>query len=228
MLSIACYDLCKSYIDSDQSIHVLKNTTLEVNQAEMICITGTSGCGKSTLLHILGLLDAADSGRVMIGGRELSAKMSEAPLVRNSELGFVFQFHYLVEDLTAKENVALPMIIAGSSTSTAFKRAAELLETLGLAARLSRYPNQLSGGEQQRVSLARALINNPKIVLADEPTGNLDPEHSAEVWQMMIQLNKQREQAFVIVTHDRDSALLASQTYDLSQGKLNLLPENRQ
>ncbi|MDD4309029.1 MAG: ABC transporter ATP-binding protein [Candidatus Cloacimonetes bacterium] len=223
MLCIAGYNLCKSYVDSDQSINVLTDATLEVETAKMICITGQSGCGKSTMLHILGLLDAADSGRVIIGGREISSMMPEAPQIRNSELGFVFQFHYLVEDLTAKENVALPMIIAGSSSVVAQKRASELLSTLGLASRLSRYPNQLSGGEQQRVSLARALINNPKIVLADEPTGNLDPDHSAEVWQMILQLNKQREQAFVIVTHDRESARLASQTYNLAQGKLSLL-----
>lgn len=223
MLCLAGYDLCKSYIDSDQSIHVLRETSLEVKEAEMICITGQSGCGKSTLLHILGLLDAPDSGRVVIGGREISAKMPETPQVRNSELGFVFQFHYLVEDLSAQENVALPMIISGKSSTVALKHAGELLSELGLEHRLNRYPNQLSGGEQQRVSLARALINNPKIVLADEPTGNLDPEHSAEVWQMMLRLNHQRGQAFVIVTHDRESARLASLTYNLAQGKLSPL-----
>lgn len=220
MLCLAGYNLTKSYIDSDQSIHVLSDTNLEVASGEMICITGQSGCGKSTLLHILGLLDKPDSGKVLIGGREISASMPDAPLVRNSELGFVFQFHYLVEDLSARENVALPMIISGISSAKALKHAEELLCSLGLQERFNRYPNQLSGGEQQRVSLARALINNPKIVLADEPTGNLDPDHSNEVWQMMLKLNRERGQSFIIVTHDRDSAHLASKTYNLAQGKL--------
>lgn len=221
MHCLAGYNLCKSYIDSDQSIHVLKDTNLEVQEAEMICITGQSGCGKSTLLHILGLLDKPDAGQILIGGREIHSSMPEAPLVRNTQLGFVFQFHYLVEDLSAQENVALPMIIGGKSSAVAIKYASELLCSLGLAERLNRYPNQLSGGEQQRVSLARALINSPKIVLADEPTGNLDPVHSSEVWQMMLKLNRERGQAFVIVTHDRESARLATKTYNLTQGKLS-------
>ncbi|MDD2229400.1 MAG: ABC transporter ATP-binding protein [Candidatus Cloacimonetes bacterium] len=222
MLCLAGYNLSKSYIDSDQSIHVLSDATLEVQEAEMISITGQSGCGKSTLLHILGLLDMPDSGKVVIGGKEINSQMPEAPAVRNKEIGFVFQFHYLVEDLSARENVALPMIIAGQSSGVSLKRANELLTNLGLADRLNRYPNQLSGGEQQRVSLARALINNPKIVLADEPTGNLDPQHSAEVWQMILRLNREFGQAFVIVTHDSDSARLASTTYTLTKGKLTL------
>ncbi|GAB1468388.1 lipoprotein-releasing ABC transporter ATP-binding protein LolD [Candidatus Cloacimonadota bacterium] len=222
MLCLAGYNLSKSYIDSDQSIHVLADATLEVREAEMISITGQSGCGKSTLLHILGLLDMPDSGKVVIGGKEINSQMPEAPAVRNKEIGFVFQFHYLVEDLSARENVALPMIIAGQSSGASLKRASELLSSLGLADRLSRYPNQLSGGEQQRVSLARALINNPKIVLADEPTGNLDPQHSSEVWQMILMLNREFGQAFVIVTHDRESARLASTTYTLTNGKLSL------
>lgn len=222
MLCLAAYNLKKSYVDSDQSIHVLSDSSLEVGEAEMISITGQSGCGKSTLLHILGLLDTPDSGRVLISGREVHSGMPEAPMIRNKELGFVFQFHYLVEDLTARENVALPMIIAGNSSTASLKKATELLSKLGLADRLNRYANQLSGGEQQRVSLARALINNPKIVLADEPTGNLDPQHSAEVWQMILNLNKEQGQAFVIVTHDAESARLASQTYNLAQGKLTL------
>ncbi len=223
MLCIAGYNLCKSYNDSNQNIQVLRDSTLEVNEGDLVCITGQSGCGKSTLLHILGLLDAPDSGRVVFGDREISSSFPEAPSIRNKELGFVFQFHYLVEDLTAKENVALPMIISGISSAKAQREASTLLGSLGLGSRLHSYPNQLSGGEQQRVSLARALINRPRIVLADEPTGNLDPEHSAEVWQMMQKLNKDRNQTFVIVTHDIESAKLANLTYNLAQGKLNLL-----
>jgi len=227
MQCLAGYSLSKSYIDSDQSIQVLTDASLEVNEADLICITGQSGCGKSTMLHILGLLDAPDSGKVLVRGKEISSSMPEAPKIRNSEIGFVFQFHYLVEDLTAKENVALPMIIAGQSSSVAYNHAVDLLNKLGLADRQNRYPNQLSGGEQQRVSLARALINSPAIVLADEPTGNLDPKHSAEVWEMILTLNKERGQAFVIVTHDHESARLASLTYNLADGKLSLLHSTR-
>lgn len=217
---ISGINLFKSYQDSDQVIEVLSDTTLEVNTAELICITGKSGCGKSTLLHILGLLDAPDKGKIIIGDREITSTSAEAPKIRNQELGFVFQFHYLVEDLSAAENVALPLLIAGTSTAKALQRARELLSLLGLEHRLSRYPNQLSGGEQQRVSLARALVNKPRIVLADEPTGNLDPGHSAEVWEMMLKLNREMGQAFIVVTHDTEAAKRANRVYELRQGAL--------
>lgn len=217
---ISGINLFKSYQDSDQVIEVLSDTTLEVNTAELICITGKSGCGKSTLLHILGLLDAPDKGKIIIGDREITSTSAEAPKIRNQELGFVFQFHYLVEDLSAAENVALPLLIAGTSTAKALQRARELLSLLGLEHRLSRYPNQLSGGEQQRVSLARALVNKPRIVLADEPTGNLDPGHSTEVWEMMQKLNKEMGQAFIVVTHDTEAAKRANKVYELRQGAL--------
>lgn len=217
---ISGINLFKSYQDSDQVIEVLCDSTLEVNTAELICITGKSGCGKSTLLHILGLLDAPDKGKIIIGDREITSTSAEAPKIRNQELGFVFQFHYLVEDLSAAENVALPLLIAGTSTAKALQRARELLSLLGLEHRLSRYPNQLSGGEQQRVSLARALVNKPRIVLADEPTGNLDPGHSAEVWEMMLKLNREMGQAFIVVTHDTEAAKRANKVYELRQGAL--------
>lgn len=217
---ISGINLFKSYQDSDQVIEVLCDSTLEVNTAELICITGKSGCGKSTLLHILGLLDAPDKGKIIIGDREITSTSAEAPKIRNQELGFVFQFHYLVEDLSAVENVALPLLIAGTSTAKALQRARELLSLLGLEHRLSRYPNQLSGGEQQRVSLARALVNKPRIVLADEPTGNLDPGHSTEVWEMMQKLNKEMGQAFIVVTHDTEAAKRANKVYELRQGAL--------
>lgn len=217
---ISGINLFKSYQDSDQVIEVLCDSTLEVNTAELICITGKSGCGKSTLLHILGLLDAPDKGKIIIGDREITSTSAEAPKIRNQELGFVFQFHYLVEDLSAAENVALPLLIAGTSTAKALQRARELLSLLGLEHRLSRYPNQLSGGEQQRVSLARALVNKPRIVLADEPTGNLDPGHSTEVWEMMLKLNREMGQAFIVVTHDTEAAKRANKVYELRQGAL--------
>lgn len=212
--------LSKAYIDSDQTIVVLKDASLDVDEGDLICITGKSGCGKSTMLHIMGLLDAPDRGELLIGGKPVQSNSAEAPSIRNRDLGFVFQFHYLIEDLNALENVALPMLIAGETEAKARKRAKELLDVLGLSERVNRYPNQLSGGEQQRVSLARALANKPKLVLADEPTGNLDPAHSNEVWEMIRNLNLELNQAFVVVTHDVEAALRANKSYELTNGKL--------
>lgn len=213
--------LKKTYIDSDQVIEVLKDACLDVASGDLICITGKSGSGKSTMLHIMGLLDAPDSGELIIAGKTIEAKSPEAPMIRNRDLGFVFQFHYLIEDLTSTENVALPLLIAGQSEAKAMDRARELLSILGLSERLRRYPNQLSGGEQQRVSLARALANSPKLVLADEPTGNLDPSHSKEVWDLILSLNKgELGQTFVIVTHDVEAAQAADQVFELVNGIL--------
>jgi lipoprotein-releasing system ATP-binding protein len=215
-------DLEKSYIDSDQKIEVLKGASLDVDSGDLICITGKSGCGKSTMLHIMGLLDSPDRGELIMDGKSIRAESAEAPTIRNRDLGFVFQFHYLIEDLNAWENVALPLLIRGLSEKEAGKRARELLERLGLTDRMNRYPNQLSGGEQQRVSLARALANKPKLVLADEPTGNLDPAHSYEVWDMILSLNKEMGQAFVVVTHDIEAARKVKRIYELTGGKLIL------
>lgn len=215
-------DLEKSYIDSDQKIEVLKGASLDVDSGDLICITGKSGCGKSTMLHIMGLLDSPDRGELIMDGKSIRAESAEAPTIRNRDLGFVFQFHYLIEDLNAWENVALPLLIRGLSEKEAGKRARELLERLGLTDRMNRYPNQLSGGEQQRVSLARALANKPKLVLADEPTGNLDPAHSYEVWDMILSLNKEMGQAFVVVTHDIEAARKVKRIYELTDGKLIL------
>lgn len=212
--------LTKTYIDSDQTIEVLKDASLDISAGELVCITGKSGCGKSTMLHIMGLLDEPDSGELEICSKLIHSNDHSAPEVRNRDLGFVFQFHYLIEDLSAIENVALPLLIAGNSESGARKRAKELLVLLGLQDRLNRYPNQLSGGEQQRVSLARALANEPKLVLADEPTGNLDPTHSNEVWEMIRKLNRELNQAFVVVTHDVEAAVKATRSFELLDGRL--------
>lgn len=217
---LSARDIFKSYKDSDQVIEVLKGASLEVSSGDLICITGKSGCGKSTLLYILGLLDAPDKGELEIAGKMIDSRSNLAHEFRNRDLGFVFQFHYLIEDLTATDNVMLPQLILGKSEGAARKRAQELLDYLGLSHRLDRYPNQLSGGEQQRVSLARALANDPKLVLADEPTGNLDPAHSSEVWKMIRDLNKELDQSFVIVTHDHEAAMQANKVYELSEGVL--------
>lgn len=220
MICLAGYSLHKTYQDKGQEIRVLINANLEVQRGELVCITGKSGCGKSTLLHILGLLDDPDSGRVIINSAELSSRHPNAHCIRNRDIGFVFQFHYLLEDLNARENVALPMLIAGENKAKAFEEANSLLKLLNLENRGNHYPNQLSGGEQQRVALARALINRPSIVLADEPTGNLDPHHSAEVWELMFRLNRDLEQTFVIVTHDAELAGQSPKTFELKDGML--------
>ena len=220
MQILAARHLAKSYTDSAQTIEVLKDINLELNNADLVSITGKSGSGKSTLLHILGLLDMQDKGSVLINGEEVSASSKSAAKIRNQDLGFVFQFHYLIEDLTAEENVALPLLIDGMSHQKSLARARELLCGFGLGERLKHYSNQLSGGEQQRVSLARALVNEPKLVLADEPTGNLDPDNSLEIWNTILRLNKDLGQAFIVITHDHEAAKMAHVTYELDHGVL--------
>ncbi len=220
---LSAQNICKAYQDSHRTITVLDGANLQVQAGELVSITGQSGCGKSTLLHILGLLDDSDSGTIEIGGVQVNSRHPDAPFIRNSKIGFVFQFHYLVEDLTAMENVALPLLIAGKKISTSMDEAKAILGKLGLQERITHFPNQLSGGEQQRVAFARALANKPSIVLADEPTGNLDPANSLELWKLMRQLNQDLGQTFVVVTHDRELAKLADKSYELVQGKLNPL-----
>lgn len=220
---LSAQNISKAYQDSHRTITVLDGANLQVQAGELISITGQSGCGKSTLLHILGLLDDSDSGTIEIAGVRVNSRHPDAPFIRNSKIGFVFQFHYLVEDLTALENVALPLLIAGKKIAAAQKEAAVILEQLGLKDRITHFPNQLSGGEQQRVAFARALANKPSIVLADEPTGNLDPANSLELWKLMRQLNQDLRQTFVVVTHDREMAKLADKSFELIQGKLNQL-----
>lgn len=217
---LSAKSIVKRYIDHDQVIEVLKGASLEVSEGDLICIIGKSGCGKSTLLHILGLLDAPDEGELVICGKKIDSQSPLAFEVRNKDLGFVFQFHYLIEDLSALENIAMPLLIAGESEYKAKDRALELMELLELSHRKNHYPNQLSGGEQQRVSLARALANRPKLILADEPTGNLDPQFSQDIWDLILSLNKDYGQSFVIVTHDHDAAKKAKKVYELSSGVL--------
>lgn len=220
---LSAQNISKAYQDSHRTITVLDGANLQVQAGELVSITGQSGCGKSTLLHILGLLDDSDSGTIEIEGVQVNSRHPDAPFIRNSKIGFVFQFHYLVEDLTAMENVALPLLIAGKKIGTSMDEAKAILGKLGLQERITHFPNQLSGGEQQRVAFARALANKPSIVLADEPTGNLDPANSLELWKLMRQLNQDLGQTFVVVTHDRELAKLADKSYELVQGKLNPL-----
>jgi lipoprotein-releasing system ATP-binding protein len=188
-------------------LQILKGVDIEVEKGEIVTIVGASGAGKSTLLNILGTLDTADSGQLLINSVELN-KLSNKNLsnFRNREIGFIFQFHHLLAEFDAIENVCIPAFIAGTSRPAAEKRAKEILELLGLGHRLNHKPNTLSGGEQQRVAVARALINNPALIFADEPSGNLDSANARELHELFIKLRNEFNQTFVIVTHNEDLA----------------------
>lgn len=202
-------------------LEVLKGVDLEINAGEVVSIVGRSGAGKSTLLHILGTLDQADTGEVTIKDQPLS-RLSAKKLstFRNENIGFVFQFHHLLPEFTATENVCIPAFIAGQSERTARKRAEELLGYLGLSERLAHKPTQLSGGEQQRVAVARALMNQPAVVFADEPSGNLDSTSSKELHELLFNLRKDFQQTFVIVTHNPELAAMSDRTLTMEDGRL--------
>lgn len=200
-------------------LQILKGVDLEVQQGEIVTIVGASGAGKSSLLNILGTLDRPDSGQLFINNMELS-KLSNKSLsdFRNRKIGFIFQFHHLLVEFTAVENVCIPAFIAGTARADAENRAKELLDLLGLKDRMSHKPNQLSGGEQQRVAVARALINNPSLIFADEPSGNLDSVNALELHELFIKLRKDFNQTFVIVTHNEDLANLSDRTVLMKDG----------
>jgi lipoprotein-releasing system ATP-binding protein len=212
--------LFKSYRDAGKILDVLQGTYLSVEEKETVAITGESGCGKSTLLHLLGILDRPDSGDIYYSGYKIDFQHKQLALFRNRTIGFVFQFHYLLEDFSACENVAIPHFIASGNWKESLKIAKELLEKVDLKKHFNQYPNQLSGGEQQRVAVARALINKPEIVLADEPTGNLDPRHSDEIIDLIIQLNEAENCSFIIVTHNLEIANKMDTHYVLEKGRL--------
>ena len=212
----------KSYQETAGRLEILQGLDLSIEQGETLAITGESGSGKSTLLHILGLLDQVDKGEIYYKGERLNTRSIKSDEFRNRKLGFIFQFHYLLEDFTALENVALPNFYLTGNRKAAEQKAAELLARLNLAGRESHYPNQLSGGEQQRVAVARALINEPDIVYADEPTGNLDQKHSNELVDVLIELNEIRGQTFVLVTHDQQIAARMQKHYVLENGVLRV------
>ncbi|HRJ14538.1 MAG TPA: ABC transporter ATP-binding protein [Saprospiraceae bacterium] len=205
----------KSY----DNLHVLKGVDIEIEKGEVVSIVGKSGAGKSTLLHILGTLDRADEGTVSINGTEITGlsgrRLSE---FRNRNIGFVFQFHHLLPEFTALENVCIPAFIAKTPEVQARKRAAELLDYLGLSERITHKPGELSGGEQQRVAVARALINSPLVVFADEPSGNLDTVSSQELHQLIFQLRKEFNQTFVIVTHNQELAAMSDRRLEMKDG----------
>ena len=203
------------------NLHVLKGVDLHVKQGEIVSIIGASGAGKTTLLQILGTLDKADNGSLIINGKQIN-NLSEKQLAnfRNLNVGFVFQSHNLLVEFTALENVCIPAYIAGKNRKEAEKKAKEILSTLGLVDRLNHKPNELSGGEQQRVAVARAFINSPDIILADEPSGNLDSKNSKELHQLLIKLNKDLGQTFVIVTHNIELANMATRKLEIVDGKI--------
>jgi len=210
----------KNIVKSYGSLPILKGVSLEVHQGEIVSIVGASGAGKSTLLHILGTLEKPDSGTLMIDQTnvfELSAK--KLALFRNQKIGFVFQFHHLLPEFSAIENVCIPAWIAGTGKKEAMKKAMELLEILNLKDRAEHKPNELSGGEQQRVAIARALINNPAIVLADEPTGNLDSQNSKAIFDIINNLRNQFGQTFIMVTHNQELADLSDRALTMIDGK---------
>ncbi len=202
-------------------ILVLNNISLQLEEKKIIAIVGASGAGKSTLLHIIGTLDKPDSGSIIIDGIDIS-KLSENKLakLRNQKIGFIFQFHHLLPEFTALENISLPALINGSNKKTSAHKALELLTIMGLEDRAHHKPNQLSGGEQQRVAVARALINNPKYVFADEPTGNLDSKNADSLHKTFFELNEKFEIGFIIVTHNNELAKSAHQLITMEKGRI--------
>lgn len=208
-------DIHKSYGD----LAILKGVSLMINKGEIVSIVGASGAGKSTLLHIIGTLDRPDKGAIRINGTTVSA-LSEKKLsdFRNRNIGFIFQFHHLLPEFTALENVSIPGYIAEEDRKTVEQRAMVLLDRLGVAHRASHKPSAMSGGEQQRVSVARALINNPAVVLADEPSGNLDSENATALHRLFFELRDSMQQTFVIVTHNEDLAAISDRTIHMRDG----------
>jgi len=214
----------KVFHENGQDLRILEDVSLEVRRGEVVAIVGVSGSGKSTLLAILGTLDRSDTGSIRIAGQDPS-RLDDAALsrLRSRTLGFVFQFHHLLPDLDALENVALAARIAGLSRSEATERAAQLLEQSGLSDRSRHRPAQLSGGERQRVALARALANSPSVVLADEPTGNLDPANAKALLTNLRNLSQLHKQAFVVATHDPDLAAGADRRLRIADGRLEAI-----
>ncbi len=220
---LECNKLCKSYLQGNQYIDVLRNITFSMNTSEMIAIIGSSGSGKSTLLHLLGGLDSPNSGEVIFKGLPLNGmSSSEKADLRNRYLGFIYQFHHLLPDFTTLENVAMPLLIGRTYPIQAKKKAMEILAEVGLEKRIKHRPSELSGGERQRVAIARALVNNPALVLADEPTGNLDKHTADSILDLLLTLNMRQGTAFLVVTHDLQLAKLLGKQLNMLDGYLHI------
>ena len=218
-------NLHKSYLDGEgRTLHILRGVDLRLEQpGQTAAIVGASGTGKSTLLHLIGLLDQPDQGRVLLDDQDLSLLSQDAQArYRNTQLGFIFQFHQLLQDFSALENVMMPALVQGQRHSQSRKRASELLEQVGLGERLLHKPSQLSGGEQQRVAIARALTNRPRLLLADEPTGNLDQENESQVLDTLLRCCADGQTTMLMITHNPQLATTLQQCYRLQDGRLQL------
>jgi lipoprotein-releasing system ATP-binding protein len=218
---VACQQLSRIYQDGERQLQVLNQVDLQLNRGDMVAIVGSSGSGKSTLLHCLGGLDQPSSGTVLYQGQAINTwSANQLADWRNQALGFVYQFHHLLPEFSALENVAMPQLIAGHSQRQALQQAAEMLAYVGLSAREQHRPAELSGGERQRVAIARALVNKPQLVLADEPTGNLDAQTAEQIYALLQRLNRELGTAFIIVTHDQQLAQQLPRVLQLQRGQL--------
>lgn len=218
---LQCDKLCKRYQEGKVQTDVLHDVSFSINTGELMAIVGSSGSGKSTLLHLLGGLDTPTSGDVIFNGKPMSSMSSSAKAeLRNRELGFIYQFHHLLPDFTAMENVAMPLLIGKKNTDETRQRALDMLKAVGLDHRSNHRPSELSGGERQRVAIARALVNNPRLVLADEPTGNLDARNADSIFELLGELNVRQGTAFLVVTHDLKLAKRMSRQLEMQDGRL--------
>ncbi len=204
---LVCSDVKKTYQEGELETQVLKGVSFSIQKAELVAIVGSSGSGKSTLLHILGALDLLTEGQVRFEGKDISdMRAAEQARFRNKEIGFIYQFHHLLADFSALENVAMPLLIGGMKAKLAKQKAENMLKAVGMGHRMLHRPSELSGGERQRVAIARAVVNDPLLVLADEPTGNLDHKTALDIYALMRRLNEQFKTAFLVVTHDKELA----------------------
>ncbi len=218
---LSCTNLRKTYDQGDLQVDVLKGVDFSINTGQRVAIMGASGSGKSTLLHLLGGLEKPSSGEIMLDGEDLNnISRKNLSRLRNKSLGCIYQFHHLLGEFSLLENVAMPLLIGGQGTSQARQKSAEILQRVGLGHRVKHKPGELSGGERQRAAIARALINQPKCILADEPTGNLDSKTAEQIYQLMLELNQEMQVSFIIVTHDQALAERMGTVLHMEDGRI--------